>query len=289
MKRAERKSKIRKIIIALILVHFFLFVLKWVPSQLFGSVSLEADAFHSISDIGYTIVLLVGLEWALKSKDGCHPHGHERIEPFVSLFIAVTIGLTGVFVVRNAVLSIADPVFEFSPYLLIVLIISMAVKFYLSKKLAGIGKKFESTALVSTSEDAKTDVLVSLTAFVGILGARFGTVWLDSVFGLMVSVWIFKTAYEIGKKSFDFLTGASAPEELISEIDSILDGNDKVLSFHDLEAHYVGPKVHVSVSVHLPEDLGFEEVHEVEENLKDEIKSMKKVDSAYLHVEPDSE
>ncbi len=287
MVNVETRGKIRYIVITLILINLGLFLVKWIPSVFFRSVSLEADAFNSFGDFVYSILFLLGLEWALKPKDKSHPHGHERIEPFLSLSVAVAIFATGVYVVRHAIVGIYDPVFSFSPFFIVSLVISASAKVWLSFFLRRKGEEMDSTALISSGRDARTDVLASLTALTGVFFARFGVVLLDSVFGLVVSIWIFKTAYEIGKESFGYLIGAAPSDEVVKEVEDILKSNDLVISYHDLEAHYVGPKVHISLSLHLPPDLDFDQVHRVEESLKDEIKNLDEVDSIYIHMEPD--
>ncbi len=283
----DKRKKIIQICIALISVNLGLFVLKFVPSYLFASVSLRADAFNSLGDLAYSVMFLIGLVYALKPKDKSHPHGHERLEPFLSLLVSIAIASTGVMVVRQALLSLLyNPTFNFNPFFIVALIVSIVLKFWLSKYLDREGENLDSSALTSSAKDAKADVFASFTALAGIMGAYCGLLWLDALFGLIVSIWIFRTAYEIGKKNFEYLTGASPPKKEIEKIERILNDHDKVISCRDLEAHYVGPKIDMSVKVYLPNDLDFEDAHRIEEDLETEIKELGKIDSVYLHLEP---
>jgi len=284
----DQKKKIKQITITLISINMGLFLLKFIPSHLFASVSLSADAFNSLGDLAYSIMFLIGLRYALKPKDEGHPHGHERLEPFLSLIVCFAIASTGLMVVRQAISGLYNPTFDFSIFFIIVLIISILIKSLLFNYLNTEGENLESTALISSAKDAKADVFASLTALVGIIGAYFGVIWLDALFGLVVSFWIFKTAYEVGRKNFDYLTGASPPNEKIEKIEKVLQENKDVISYHNLEAHYVGPKIDVSINVYLPDDLDFKEVHRIEEDLEERIKNVKEVDSIYLHLEPES-
>ncbi len=287
MENSERRKLGRRVGIILLVVNLFLFLIKWTPTLISPSVSLEADAFNSLGDFGYSVLFILGIEVFLKPKDESHPHGHERFEPLVSLIIAGAIAFTGILVVRNAIQSFSNPSYMFSPLFVAVLLISAIVKYLLSHYLSEKGQKIESTAIESSSEDAKADVLASITALAGVLGAYAGYLYLDAVLGILVSGWIFKTAYEIARKSFRFLTGESAPENILKNIQEILDEKEEVISYHDLEAHYVGPKIHVSVSIHLSKEMGFEKVHETEERLKEELNGVKDVESVYLHLEPE--
>ncbi len=280
------KGEIRKIVFVLIFLNLFLFLIKWIPSLFFNSISVEADAFNSLADFGYSILFWLGFELVLKPKDDSHPHGHERFEPFISLFVAGAIVFTGFLVLKRAILSLFNPIYSFTPFFVIVLVLSGVSKYWLSSFLEKNAAEFKSTALESSSSDAKADVLASTAALIGVLCAWQGLELIDSLAGIIVSFWIFKTGYSIAKKNLEFLTGGSAPEEVIKKIKNILRGEDEVISFHDLEAHYVGPTIHVSLSVHLSEELDFEKVHEIEDKLSEKINNIDEVEEVYLHLEP---
>lgn len=286
MEQKEKKGYIRKASYILVAVNLALFLVKWIPSTFYFSVSLKADAFNSLGDLGYSLLFALGLKFAFKPKDGSHPHGHERIEPFVSLVVSSMIIFTGVWVVVHAIQSLINPRYSFSFILVISLAFSAMIKYWLSDFLAEKAEETASTALSSSSKDAKVDVLASLAALVGVIGARVGVLFLDAVLGILVSFWIFKTGIEIAKKNFGYLIGVSAPDEVTEEVKRIMNENEEVISFYDLEAHYVGPEIHISLSAELSADTDFEEVHRVEESLRKKIMVLKDVDSVYIHLEP---
>lgn len=286
MKLAQKKRKVRKAIAVLIALNLFLFLVKWLPTQISHSLSVKADAFNSLGDFAYAWLILLGFEILLQSRDESHPHGHERFEPFISLTVAGAIGITGILIVKQTIENISNPVYEFTPYFLIVLVLSILAKYWLSKYMERKGNEVNSTALIASSKDSKMDILASSTALVGVLGGWGGIPVIDTILGLAVSGWIFKTSFEIGKKNFGFLTGSAAPQKAIKKIEEILEKREEIIAYHDLVAHYVGPEIHVSLSIHLPKDLDFQEVHKIEDELRKEIGSIKDVDAVYLHLEP---
>ncbi|MBS3815015.1 MAG: cation transporter [Hadesarchaea archaeon] len=286
MKIQEKKKKVRRIIAILIFLNLSLFLVKWVPTLIFHSLSVKADAFNSLGDLAYSGLILLGFEILFKPRDKSHPQGHERIEPFISLIIAGAIGFTGILVVKQAIENFFTPAFEFTPYFLMALLISVITKFWLSKFMERKGKEIDSSALIDSSKDAKVDVVASLTALIGVIGGLKGIPLFDTILGLAVSGWIFKTAYDIGKKNIGFLIGSSAPKEKIKKIKNILNEREQVTSYHNLIAHYVGPEIHISVSIQLPEELDFKEVHEIEESLQKEIREIEGIKEVYLHLEP---
>ncbi|MFO7992307.1 MAG: cation diffusion facilitator family transporter [Thermoplasmata archaeon] len=287
MDNEDRKKEVRIVVMVLIAVNLILFISKWTPTLFYSSLSIKADSFNSLGDFAYSGLLLIGFEYLYRPKDESHPHGHDRLEPFVCILIAGFIAFTGIVILIEAFQNIADPSYEFTPIFLVVLLFSMLIKYWLFRYLNNKRDEIESTALTASAQDAKADILSSMAALGGVLGGFFGMPILDVFIGMIVSIWIFRTSYDIFMENVGYLTGASAPQGTIKKIIKLLEKKEYIISYHDLVAHHVGPKVHVSVSVHLPDDMEFDEVHGVEEELKHEICTIKNVDVVYLHLEPE--
>ncbi|MCH8287274.1 cation transporter [candidate division KSB1 bacterium] len=54
------------------------------------SSALIADAIHSLSDVGGTTAVYVGLKYSSVPKDKNHPYGHGKIESIIALFLLTT-------------------------------------------------------------------------------------------------------------------------------------------------------------------------------------------------------
>ena len=65
--------------------NILLAVLKGLVAYFSGSVAVYADAANSISDVLYSILMVVGLWVTLRPPDLSHPQGHSRFEPLVGL------------------------------------------------------------------------------------------------------------------------------------------------------------------------------------------------------------
>lgn len=138
---------------------------------------------------------------------------------------------------------------------------------------------------MSIGEDSKADVLASLAALVGVLGGSLGYVMLDVFFGIAISLYIIKISLVMGKKNLDFLTGASPSKELQNKIEETIE--DEKVKVSDMKVHYVGPRLEVYVEIRLPGDMELDEVHDIEERLKNKVQSVPKVERVFFHIEPE--
>jgi len=155
--------------------------------------------------------------------------------------------------------------------------------YFIVRKLA---EKADSPSLRVSAKDNLSDVLTSLAAFLGILGSNFIHPLLDPIAGLLVSIWIFKAAFDAGKENLNFLTGAGADEALRQKIIDTASQVQGVKRVHHMMSDYVGPKLVVDMHINLPGDAPLEEVHAVEDRVIEALESLPEVDRAYVHIEP---
>ena len=282
------KTKALKIAMIITLVgNILLAAGKGLVSYLSGSVALYADAVNSVSDVVYSLAIVIGLWLTIQPPDLSHPQGHGRFEPLVGLVVAVTMGIAGYEALRSSIsrfLAGGEVIALDLPT--ITLLASAAIKagmFYIITKLA---KTTDSPSLRATAKDHLSDVLTSFAAFIGILGTNLIHPILDPIAGVLVSIWIFRSAYQAGKENLGFLTGAGADEELRQKIIDTANAVDGVKQVHHMMSDYVGPKLVVDMHINLPGDASLDEVHAVEDRVIEALEDISEVDRAYVHVEP---
>ena len=61
-----------------------------------GSVALYADAANSVSDVVYSLFMVVGLWMAQRPPDLSHPQGHSRFEPIIGLLVTASMAFRGI-------------------------------------------------------------------------------------------------------------------------------------------------------------------------------------------------
>ena len=207
-----------------------------------GSVAITADAMNNLSDATSSVVTFVGFKLAERPADEEHPYGHARYEYLSALVVAAIILIIGFELAKSSVQTILHPESTaFSIALLIVLLSSVAVKFWLFLFNRTLGKKVDSTALLATAEDSRNDCIATLAVLVAALIERFTSFRMDGYMGLAVSVFIFISGIRLMKETISPLLGESAPAELQALIVDYVSGHPKVLGYHDLYVHDYGP------------------------------------------------
>ncbi len=222
--------------------NVILFLLKYIMGSLSNSISIVSDAFNNLSDCASCLVTLLGYKMASKPADKDHPFGHGRIEYLTSLIIAVLVIFVGIELFKSSVTKIIDPEeVRFSVVALVALIFSILVKLWMSFFNTKLGKKINSTVMIATAKDSRSDVIATSATLIALIASIFTKLPVDGIMGIIVSVFILKAGYEIVKDTVDELLGKPADPELVEKIKSCVMKNEKILGIHDLVIHNYGP------------------------------------------------
>ena len=251
-----------------IICNVLLFLIKYAMGTLSHSISIVSDAFNNLSDCAGCLVTLLGYKMASKPADKNHPFGHGRMEYLTSLIIFV-----GIELLKNSVEKIINPVeIRFSFAVLFSLVFSIAVKLWMAVFNAELGKKINSSVLTATAKDSKSDVIATSATLIALICSLFTALPVDGVMGLLVSVFILKSGYDIVKDTVDELLGKPADPEIINNIKEYVLKNDKIIGIHDLIIHSYGPgNIIGSCHVEVKSNESFTEVHDIVDSIEREI------------------
>lgn len=253
-----------------------------------GSLAVGSEAANSLVDATYSAIVVAGIYLTTRPPDFDHPHGHERIEPFVSLAIAIGVLAVGALLLWRsaATMLVGEGRVTQGPIALAVLGGAAGSKYVLYRYCLAAGEVHESPALVATALDNRIDVLTAGAAFVGVAGAQIGFPILDPLAAGVVSVAILHTGVEITRDNVNYLIGRAPPDELRTEIVERALAHPDVEGVHDVIAHYVGPEVDVSLHVEIEGQRTVGEAHEIESDVVQSIERIPEVDDTFVHVDP---
>lgn len=239
-----------------IICNFALAGGKFVVGTLVSSMSIIADSVNNLSDAASSIVTLLGFKLAEKPADKKHPFGHARFEYLASLTVAVMIFVIGFELAKSSVEKIISPTpVKFSLVTIIVLVVSILVKLWMTLFYKKKGKQIHSTTLLATSADSRNDVLTTTCVLIAMV-VELLTKWqIDGIMGALVSLFILYNGIGLIRQTISPLLGEEATPEFRKEIIDFVNSYDKVLGCHDLMIHDYGPaKRYATIHVEVDKD-----------------------------------
>lgn len=270
-----------------ILNNLFLFVIKFLIGTIVHSVSIQADGVNNLTDAGSNIISILSFHLSNKPADKDHPFGHERTESIASLFVGILILVLGFETAKESISKVIHPVsIDFRIASVIILLISIMVKFWMYAYNKKLSKAYDSSLLEATALDSISDVCGTTAVLVSTLLSPVLHFNLDGYMGIVVSGIILYGAYGLLRDMINSLIGEAPDPELVHNIVDMIMAHPVILGVHDMMLHNYGPnKIFASAHVEVDSSKDIFETHDHIDNIEREVKENMNIDLV-LHMDP---
>ena len=266
----NREKKIIQTSIIGIIANVFLVVAKAIIGIFAHSVAIITDAINNLSDSLSSAITIVGTKLSNKKPDKKHPYGHGRVEYLTSLIIGIIVLAAGVMAIYESIMTLIEkPEVDHGIASLIVIGVAILVKIGISIYFSKVGKKVNSEPLKASGKDAFFDALLSVATLIGI-----GTsmIWeganIEGYIGILIGLFILKTAYEILHDGVSLIIGERASQEEIDKIKHLVCSFKEVKGAYDLIINNYGTgKIIASIHVEVDDKMNAVELHHLTRNI----------------------
>ncbi|MBO4693056.1 MAG: cation transporter [Clostridia bacterium] len=250
-----------------IICNILLCVVKITAGMLVGSMSIVADGLNNLSDMGSSVISMIGFRLSGKPADSDHPFGHGRMEYLSAFTVSVFILVVGIELLISAVKALVSGAStpRFTDLSLAILVFSILLKLWMFVFNRKLGKKIGSSALLATAKDSLNDCVSTFAILVCAVISMNVTLPfnLDAVVSIGVAGFILWAGIGSLKETISELLGKPPESELIKEIEQGIMAFDGFLGVHDLIVHNYGHgRQFASVHVEVPQDIDIVKCHE---------------------------
>jgi len=269
-----------------IVANFIIFVLKLVFGFISNSIALIADAFHSLSDMASSGVVVFGFKMASKPADKEHPFGHGRAETIAALTISILIGFTGIEFIKTSITRFMNPnSIEVSWAVILVVLITIVLKEVLARLSYNLGDKINSSTLIADAIHHRSDMWSSVLVLSAFGGAWLGYPKIDAIMGLGVAGMMTQSAYAIARTAIDDLLGKPVDTETIKNIKEYAMQSPEVSNVHDIVVHSYGAHRFISLHLEIAEGKSPESMHDIADSVEKLLSHEMEAD-VITHVDP---
>lgn len=269
----ERNKKIVKISILGIAVNLVLVIFKSIIGLITNSIAIILDAVNNLSDVLSSVITIVGTKLSSKKPDKEHPYGHGRIEYFASAIISIIVLIAAITSLRESFLKIVNPVeADYSVISLIIIIVAVFTKFFLGKYVKKQGKELNSGSLIASGTDAISDSIISFSTFVTAIISIIWKISLEGHLGVIISIVILKSAYDILKDTINDMIGVRADSELTSKLREKINSYEGVQGVYDLILHNYGPNSIIATAhIQVKDETTAKEIHRLTKTISTDV------------------
>ncbi len=270
-----------------IVCNILLFFIKIIAGILSGSIAVTADAFNNLSDMGSSVVTLLGFKLASKSPDKDHPFGHGRMEYMSAFIVSVVIIVVGFELLTGSVEKIFSPEDISVNWITVsVLVVSVLVKFWLGVFNNKLGNIINSAALKATAKDSINDVVATSAVLLTMLINMIFDINLDGYIGVLVAGFIMYGGFSTAKEMLSPLLGTKPDPEIVNSIKNMVLSNETFVGMHDLIVHDYGPgRCLASLHVEVPDTVDIVSCHELIDACEKEVNDKIGVELV-IHMDP---
>ncbi|MGB3615329.1 MAG: cation diffusion facilitator family transporter, partial [Elainellaceae cyanobacterium] len=246
---ANYRTEVRRVLIITLVLNIIVMIIKLVVGVLTGSLSIFADALHSVTDSANNVLGLVTSQLSSPEPDRDHPYGHQKFEAVGALGIAAFLGVACFEILQQAIMRLFAEESHINMgqwelwLLLLVLGINIFVAFYERR----VGQRINSPILIADAHHTMSDVWVTIAVLAGLIGVWvLGYAWLDVVLAFPVAILVFSSGWHVVKTNLPWLVDqvAIAPEA----IHRIVMGVPGVINCHDIASRgVVGQQVFIEM------------------------------------------
>jgi cation diffusion facilitator family transporter len=282
----DNRLAVSKVLIITLLLNLLVMGLKAWVGWWTGSLSLLADALHSVTDSANNVLGLVASRFASPEPDRDHPYGHQKFDAVGALAIAAFLGIACFEILQGAVERLFSPSQEVKMsapvlwLLLIVLGINIFVAFYERR----VGRRIGSQILIADAYHTMSDIWVTILVMVGLVGVWLGYQWLDIVLAFPVALLVFWSGWLVLKANLPWLVDemAIAPEaihELVTQVPGVI--NCHSIASRGLLGRQVFIEMHLIVDA-----ADIETAHQITEEVEVRLEQKYSPVRINIHVEP---
>jgi len=272
---------------ASVLTAGFLIVAKLAAWSVTGSVSLLASLVDSVMDSIASLINLFAIRYSLQPADEDHRFGHGKAEPLAGLAQAAFIAGSAVFLVFHAIDRLRFPhQLEQIGIGVAVMVLAIVMTVGLLVIQRHVIRKTGSTAIRADSLHYLTDLLTNISVLLALYLSTLGWTWADPVFAMMVAVYIFYSAFQIGHEAFQQLMDRELPEDILKQIEAIALSHAEVIGTHELRTRQAGHTRFVQLHLELDKNLPLKHAHAIADEVEAEIMALLPGAEVMIHQDP---
>ncbi|PSQ01030.1 cation transporter [Halobacteriales archaeon QS_4_70_19] len=295
----------KSVVLAALVANGLIAILKFVGFLLTGSAAMLSETYHSISDTGNQVFLLIGIRYSGRDRTRKHPFGYGKAQFFYSFLVSVFLfGIAGWESLKHgydaivhphppgegtATLPVLDITFDAVFVNYAVLVGAIVFEAYAFKKAyanmsaqieenewSGFREAFRKTSDVTVLTALTEDFIAMAGAGIALFGVYLSRVTgdpiYDAVSAALIGIMLMGFAVALAWENKRLLLGESLPKEDEVELRELVAGWDGVERVVDFRTVYFGPdKIVVMADVAFDDGLDTEEMDDTITAIEDGI------------------
>ena len=288
---AERSSLTSRAALASIALALLLIGLKAWAAVETSSMAMLGSLADSGLDLIASLVVLLGVRVAAQPADREHRFGHGKAEALASLVQVILISISAIFIAFRAIERLIGGAQTTHAELGIgVSFVAIVFTLALIAYQRYVVRRTGSVAIATDRLHYASDLMLNgsviaalvLDQYVGIVGA-------DAVFGILIALWLARSAWQSSSQVLDQLMDREWPDELRQQFLAAAKDYPELAGLHDLRTRTSGTHHFAQFHVWVPADWTVREAHDRLDRAEEELQKRFPGTEILIHVDPEGQ
>lgn len=255
-----------------------------------GSLSVIGDGIDSATDVITSIVILYTSRIMNRPPNAKYAFGYEKADTIATKILSFVIFFAGIemFISTTKSLILFEERSMPSIVAIYVTLFSIVGKLLLSAYQQHQGKKTGSSMLIANARNMKMDVFMSLSVLLGLFFTFvLEAPWLDSVTGLLISIYIILSSIRIFIDTNVVLMDGVKDTSIYQQIIHAVERVPGVTNPHRIRSRQLGNLYVIGLDIEVDGNISLYEAHDISQAVEESIKE--NIDNIYdiiVHIEP---
>ena len=263
---AQESSRITKRITLLsVCIGVVLITVKLIVFRESGSVGILSSLVHSSLDLIAALSSFFAVRFAARAPDARYRFGRGKAEGFSAVLQVCLIILAAVHLLEAAAEKVeAAHTITHGGYAIAAMIFAILLTTWLLIAQSWAIRATGSLAVKGDRAHFIADMSANVAVILGIiLTSQNIFPRADAFVGVGIALWLFYTAYKVGRLAWSQLMDQELPEKERTLIKELAMQDKRINGVHDLRTRAAGPHVHIQMQLDLADQLSLSEAHDI--------------------------
>lgn len=268
-------------------VAFTLIIVKlwaWLATD---AASMLASATDSMLDGLASLFTFFSVRYALQPADREHRFGHGKAESLAALVQSALITGSAMLLLVHSAQQLWQGSVVQKPGLGVyvsILAIALTLGLVLLQRVAI--RHTESKAIAADHLHFQSDLLLNSAVIAALLLSAYGWYWADSLFAIIIAIYLAYGAIRIGWDAFQGLMDRELPEQDKEKIVAVLSSTAGIHGWHDLRTRASGPTRFIQCHVELKDELSLKAAHDIADGAEQQLRELFPDTDVIIHMDP---
>lgn len=272
---------------ASVTVALLLILVKITAWLMTDSASMLASLTDSLLDSLASLFTFFAVRYAVQPADNEHRFGHGKAESLAALVQSALITGSALLLaihsvqqwlqgtpVKQAEIGVYVSIFAIALTLALVILQRIVIK------------KTGSQAITADALHFSSDLLLNTAVIVALVLSAYGLLWADSVFAILIAIFLMQGAIRIGWSAFQDLMDRELPDDEKQLIVDTIKGIQGVHGIHGLKTRSAGPTRFVQCHIELDDHLNLRQAHDIADKAELAVANLFDFTDVIIHMDP---